>query len=101
MLKKVGHFQVEIAQLIGVDKSTISRELRRNHGRHGYRPNQDHRLALERSRFVSYEWIYQYVYADKANDGDLHTFLRCQKKRKKRYGSNNRRGKIPNRIGIE
>jgi IS30 family transposase len=50
---------------------------------------------------VSHEWIYQYVYADKKSGGDLHTFLRCQKQRKKRYGSNNRRGKIPNRIGIE
>ncbi|MDX8381501.1 MAG: helix-turn-helix domain-containing protein [Ghiorsea sp.] len=39
ILKKAGHFQVEIARLIGVNKSTISRELRRN---------QAHRLALER-----------------------------------------------------
>ena len=139
ILKKAGHFQVEIAKLIGVNKSTVSRELRRNHGRRGYRPNQAHRLALERrvnkvitfitaeqwqrielllkkewspeeigarlrmegGRFVSHEWIYQYIYTDKANGGDLYTFLRCQKKRKKRYGSNNRRGKIPNRIGIE
>jgi len=46
--RKRGHFQVEIAKLIGVNKSTVSRELRRNHGWRGYRPNQAHRLALER-----------------------------------------------------
>jgi len=48
VLKKAGHMQVEIARLIGVDKSTISRELRRNHGMRGYRPKQAHRLAVER-----------------------------------------------------
>ncbi|MDX8381645.1 MAG: helix-turn-helix domain-containing protein, partial [Ghiorsea sp.] len=48
ILKKAVHFQVEIARLIGVNKSTISRELRRNQGRRGYRPNQAHRLELER-----------------------------------------------------
>ncbi|WP_051937941.1 hypothetical protein [Ghiorsea bivora] len=31
---------------------------------------------------------------------DLHTFLRCQKKRRKHYSSNGRRSKIPNHIGI-
>ncbi|MDX8381500.1 MAG: IS30 family transposase, partial [Ghiorsea sp.] len=58
-------------------------------------------LRMEGGRFVSYQWIYQHVYADKAKGVDLHSFLRCQKKRKKRHGSNNRRGKMPNRIGIE
>nr|VFK62203.1 MAG: Helix-turn-helix domain-containing protein [Candidatus Kentron sp. TC] len=37
-LKKVGHTQAEIARTVGVHKSTISRELRRNSGRKGYRP---------------------------------------------------------------
>jgi len=139
VLNKAGHFQSDIARLIGVDKSTISRELRRNRGLRGYRAKQAHRLAMERkqekvkasiteehwkridslirmewspeeigsrlriegARFVSHEWIYQHIYADKETGGDLHTFLRCQKKRKKRYGSNDRRGKIPNRIGID
>jgi len=59
------------------------------------------RLRLEGRRFVSHERIYQYVYANKDNGGDLYTFLRCQKQRRKRYGSNNRRGKIPNRTCIE
>ena len=47
-LKKAGHSQAEIATLLGRDKSTISRELRRNQGLKGYRPQQAHNLALER-----------------------------------------------------
>lgn len=138
-LKKAGHLQVEIARVIGVNKSTISRELSRNTGLRSYRPKQAHRFAMERRqakakpritseewqrievllrqgwspdqvgcrlelesrRKVSHERIYQHIYADKRAGGDLYTLLRCQKQRKKRYGSNDRRGKIPNRTGIE
>ena len=50
---------------------------------------------------VSHEWIYQYIYANKRAGGNLHTHLRCQKKRRKRYGGRDRRGKIPNRVSIE
>lgn len=60
------------------------------------------RLRLEGTGRVSPEWVYQYVYAYKALGGDLHTHLRYQKKRRKRYGSRTgRRGQIPGRIGIE
>jgi len=45
---KAGQTQTEIAGLLGVHKSTISRELRRNRGLRGYRPKQAHRLCLER-----------------------------------------------------
>ena len=38
----------EIADVIGVHKSTVSRELRRNTGGRGYRPKQAHQLALLR-----------------------------------------------------
>ena len=41
---------------------------------------------------VSHEWIYQHVYEDKRAGGDLHTYLRCRKKRRKRYGSYRKRG---------
>jgi len=44
-LKKAGHSQAEIATLLERDKSIISRELRRNHGLRGYRPQQAHKLA--------------------------------------------------------
>ena len=52
-------------------------------------------------RGVSTEWIYHYIYADTRNGGDLHSHLRCQKKRRKRYGSIERRGQIKNRVSIE
>lgn len=51
---------------------------------------------------VSHEWIYQYIWHDKAENGDLHTYLRrAQKKKKKRYGSKDSRGLIKNRVSIE
>ena len=49
---------------------------------------------------VSPEWIYQHIYADKRQGGTLHTHLRCQKKRRKRYGSTERRGQIIGRVCI-
>ena len=138
-LLKMEHTQPEIAANLGVHKSTVSREVRRNRGMRGYRPKQAHEKALERRKqkaeqritsetwafvedklrldwspeqisgwfkenakaSVSHEWIYQYVYADKRAGGNLHTHLRCQKKRRKRYGGRDRRGKIPNRTSIE
>ena len=59
------------------------------------------RLAIEEKARVSHERIYQYVYADKASGGDLYLNLRCQKQRRKRYGSYARRGQIPNRVLID
>ena len=138
--KKTGHFtQSEIADMLGVHKSTISRELSRNRGGRGYRPKQAQefaqarrqsrvglriataawelvesylrldlspeqvsgRLKKERGLSISHERIYQHIYADKRDGGDLHKHLRCQKKRRKRYGKYSRRGQIPDRVGIE
>ena len=51
---------------------------------------------------VSHETLYKMIYADKAAGGCLWRNLRCCKKRRKRYGSGRqRRGRIPNRVGIE
>ena len=50
---------------------------------------------------ISHEWIYQHILADQRTGGDLYTHLRCQKKRRKRYGKHDYRGKIPNRVSIE
>jgi len=47
-LLKMGHQQIGIAECLGVHKSTISRELRRNKGLRGYRPNQAHQKAMSR-----------------------------------------------------
>ena len=49
-LKKAGHSQSKVAKLLGVHKSTVSRELRRNRGQRGYRPKQAHLLAQQRHR---------------------------------------------------
>jgi IS30 family transposase len=59
------------------------------------------RLKLEQGVCVSHERIYRHIYADKHADGELYTHLRCQKKRRKRYGKYSRRGQIPGRVGIE
>ncbi len=47
-LKKAGLNQTETAMIIGVNKGTISRELKRNSGLRGYRPQQAHSLMLGR-----------------------------------------------------
>lgn len=60
------------------------------------------RLELEGAASISHESIYQHVYADKAQGGDLASYLRCQKARRKRYGSGNeRRGQLKDRVCIE
>jgi Transposase and inactivated derivatives, IS30 family len=139
-MKKAGFKQNQIAAEIFVDPSTVSRELRRNRGRRGYRPKQAHEKAQERKQIkvkarilpptwrlvetylvaeqwspeqisgylkrhglgkVSAERIYQHIYADKQSGGTLYRHLRCQKKRKKRYGKLSRRGAIPNRRTID
>ena len=53
-LLKAGHDQKEIAQLIKVHKSTISRELQRNRGLRGYRTKQAHQFALDRRKKARY-----------------------------------------------
>ena len=45
-LLKAKHTQSEIARILGVHRSTISRELSRNIAAHHYAPNVAHRLAL-------------------------------------------------------
>jgi len=137
-LQKTGHSRTEIAVVIGVHKATVSRELKRNRGARGYRPQQAQSLAMARRQkgipritvetwaivakllrqdwspeqisgrlkkeqkvCISHEWIYQYVLEDKRGGGDLYRHLRCQKKRRKRYGKYDRRGKLPNCRSIE
>ena len=138
-LMKAGLFQTETAQVIGVHKSTISRERRRNRGLRGYRPKQAQRFAeIRRAKavttrispdtwilverlvkndwspeqisgwlsrefqiMVSHESIYQFILKNKRQGGDLYLHLRCKKQRRKRYGSTNYRGRIPDRISID
>ncbi|MDP2964554.1 MAG: IS30 family transposase [Pelolinea sp.] len=137
-LLNIGHSNTGIAQTIGVHKSTIGREIKRNRGQKGYRPKQAHQIAMERrdkakkrisaadwegidqlikldwspeqisdqlgkERMlqISHEWIYQHIYQDKRSGGILWQHLRCRKKRRKRYGSYEKRGQIPNRVWID
>lgn len=137
-LQRTQHTLTEIAKVIGVHKSSVSRELKRNRGRRGYRPQQAHEFATERKQKavpritadvwkqvnsllqqdwspeqisgrlkkeqrlrISHEWIYQHVLVDKQAGGDLYKHLRCQKKRRTRYGTYDRRGKLPNCRSIE
>ena len=138
-LMKAGLFQTEIAKVIGVHKSTICRERRRNRGRRGYRPKQAQRfaeirrakavttrispdtwilverlmrddwspeqisgwLSREFQMMVSHESIYQFILKNKRQGGNLYLHLRCKKQRRKRYGSTNYRGRIPDRISID
>ena len=60
------------------------------------------RLALEGASCPCPESIYQYILRDKAQGGDLVAYLRCQKARRKRYGSGyERRGQLKDRVCIE
>jgi IS30 family transposase len=61
------------------------------------------RLLKTENISISHESIYQHILNDKKQGGDLHTHLRCQKKRRKRYGSksHDRRGQIPDKVSIE
>ena len=47
-LRKMGHSNTEIADVLGVHKATVGRELKRNGGARGYRPRQAHSRALRR-----------------------------------------------------
>ena len=50
---------------------------------------------------ISHEWIYHYIYEDKKAGGELWKHLRIQKGKKKRYGKQDRRGNLPNRVSID
>lgn len=127
----------EIGIRIGVSKSTVSRELRRNRSDTGYEPQKAQQMCSVRRQSaakrtvgqqtidyvefalawkwspeqisaiggiigltVSHEWIYQYIYADKRNSGELYKHLR-QGKRRYRKGYGQKRGRIPDAVSIE
>jgi IS30 family transposase len=138
---KAQNKQKDIAAIIGVCSSTISRELKRNTGCRGYRPKQAHNIVLSRKHAaykvikmtidvirlieakirldwspeqvsgwlnlektvrISHERIYQHIWSDKRQGGTLYAHLRqSNKKRKKQYGSQDKRGQIRNRISID
>jgi transposase, IS30 family len=69
--------------------------------REDWSPEQISGRLKEEKIFISHEHIYQHVYADKKEGGTLWRHLRRPKKYRKRAGGRDRRGKIPNRRGIE
>lgn len=59
-------------------------------------------LKIHECMSLHHETIYQRVYADKRQGGDLYTHLRViSKPYRKRYGCYDRRGKIKNRVSID
>jgi len=60
------------------------------------------RMRIDGIASISHETIYRYLRQDKHGGGKLYLHLRHKHKRyKKRYGSNERRGQIPNKRSIE
>ena len=140
-LKKIGFSNISIAKEIGVHKSSLVRELKRNCDKHSYSGTNSHQYAMERQNdkprkkvftnemnkylveklekkwspeqikgrcdkegvpMVCHETLYQLIWKDKAAGGKLWNNLRHgHKKYKKRYGSKDHRGKIPNRVSID
>jgi IS30 family transposase len=139
-----GYSQKEIAEAIGKDKSTISREIRRNRDKRSgeYRPKLAQRKYEQRQRSkpkkiyfteeevknyvdsklledyspeqicgrakvegikcVSHERIYQYIWTDKRQGGQLYLHLRRRNKRYRKRGNlRDSRGIIKDRISID
>lgn len=59
-------------------------------------------LERHRGLRLHHETIYQFIYRDKTNGGELHKHLRiANKPYRKRYGKYDRRGQIVNRVSID
>jgi IS30 family transposase len=58
-------------------------------------------LKKEQGVLISHERIYQHIWADKRNGGQLYKHLRHSGKKRKQYGSKDNRGQIRNRISID
>lgn len=59
------------------------------------------RCKQERKKMVSYETIYQYIYEDKRNGGDLYENLRRGHRKRRRRNTYNNRGIIKDRVMID
>jgi len=93
---KEGHYK-------HVFNASMEKLIREKLGEHQWSPEQIcgwcDRQGID---MVSHERIYQFIWQEKANGGQLHLQLRHgSKKYRKRYGSYDRRGGIPNRVSID
>ena len=134
-LRKQGYSAARIADYLGRHRSSIYREIKRNHCNDGhYRPSKagsrtrNRRSVSRRNRHlsdsdfkivtgllklkwspeqisgylkkecvfsISHETIYRYIWTDKKKGGSLYTYLRgSPKKRRKRYGAYDSRGRL-------
>ncbi len=68
-----------------------------------YSPEQiSGRLKNRGKQSASHTCIYKLIWEDKTNGGQLYKHLRNSgKKKKKKYGSKDKRGQIPNRVSID
>jgi IS30 family transposase len=143
VLSKENYSQKKISEILGKNKSVVSREISRNCDKRNsvYKAKLAHRKCLERHKnkskkihfteeikefvrelieddyspeqivgtaknlgisCVSHERIYQYLWSDKKQKGDLYKHLRTQGKRyRSRGASKDKRGQIVGRVGIE
>lgn len=83
-LLNTGHPYSEIADVVGVHTSTISREVRRNCGLRGYRPRQAHRLTLARrqtkarQRIATETWhLVERLLGEQWSPEQISGWLRC------------------------
>lgn len=67
----------------------------------GWSPEQISGFYGNSDYAVSHEWLYQRILRDKQEGGRVYRHLRCQRRRKKRYGKPERRGQIVNRRSID
>ena len=127
-LRKTEHTLAEIADMIGVHKSSVSRELKRNQGQRGYRPQQAHELAADRRQkavpritgevwdivesLLRQEWSPEQISGRLKKEQDIrishewiyqHILVDKQAGGDlyKHHGSYDRRGKLPNCRSIE
>ena len=120
VLCKEGFPRAEIACRVKRHPSTITRELRRHTAEKAIRlthriirlivtrlndkwsPEQISGWLKRMQIHISHERIYQFLLENKRKGGILYKHLRrSHRKRKKRYGSPDRRGQIPDRVSID
>jgi transposase, IS30 family len=128
-LRSAGISRSEIGRMIGRDKGTISRELRRNAlPKSGYAPLSAERIALARRRrkrkskierssqlleqiagrlkleqgkpVISHESIYRFVHGEEGRKEKLHRYLPQAKAKRGRRVRRGNKSLIPNRISI-
>jgi len=58
-------------------------------------------LKVEQDLLISHEGIYRHIRTDKLKGGTLYQHLRHSGKKRKQYGSKDKRGRIRNRVSID